>query len=125
MAGWLLLDLCQPRVRARVDVHRVPAKHAAVVHGRGTGLPDPASERERHALPGKGTGQANVTAPHRPTSQQDQWMRGKRGREGVGKDRQVSSHKHVERTSETETLLQLHHPSRRKTSKSVACRFTD
>lgn len=34
MVGWLLLDLCQPWVRARVDVQRVHAKHAAVVHGR-------------------------------------------------------------------------------------------
>lgn len=123
--GWLLLDLHQHWVRARVDAQRVHAEHAAAARGRGTGVPDPVSGRERHALPGKARGRDDVTAPHRPTAQQDQWMRGKRRWKGVGKDRQVSSHEHVERAAEAETLLlRLYHPSRRKTHKSAACRFT-
>ena len=109
MVGWLLLDLRQHWLTARVDAQRVQVKHTAATPGRGTGVPGPVSGRERHTLPGKGSGRAEVTAPHRPTTQQDWWMRGKRGWEGVGKDRQVSSHEHVERAAGAETLLlQLH-----------------
>lgn len=93
--GRVVLDHRRSWVRARAGAQRARTEHAAAARRRATGVPEPVSGRERHALPGKAGGRGGVVVPHRPNVQQvvDEG-------EGVGKDGQVSSREHVERAAE-------------------------